>query len=726
MKLRDEMLANLADSAPALIAVYNTQTGVYTYVNKAVKKILGYEPEDFINGGMEFVISLIHPDDVSMLIAKNQAALEKANTTRLMSQTDEPISSFEYRIKHKNGSWVWLQTEGSVLSRDTDGKVLEVFKVSLDITKRKLNEAELQDLKKGFEEKLAKQTRDLQERERMFRNLIEVIEDYAIFHLDPNGQVTSWNEGIGNILGYTEQEIVGMSMSIFFTAKDQRDDAHLKELEDAKTKGTTVVEGIRVRKDGTTFYAVATVTPIWAEDGTLEGYSKIMRDVTELKEAEETIRYHAMHDTLTGLANRKALDEHFNISKSMAVRHGNKIGLIFLDLDRFKTINDTLGHGIGDLVLKEVAARLKKAVRKVDIVARLGGDEFVLLINEVHSAQNIGKVANKILESIRPSINVQDHNLHVTASMGIAMFADDGQDIYSLLKNADTALYRAKDAGRNRYQFYDYSMNLQSGSKLSLEQDLRTAVTNNQLRMEYQPFIDIKTGKVLGAESLVRWHHPKLGIVHPFDFIPLSEETGMIVPIGKWILDTVCQQGKIFEQAGFPLKVTVNLSARQFSEAELVSTITDSLNKTGYNAQNLEVEITESVAMDNIARTSLKLNDLKELGISISIDDFGTGYSSLSYLKKFPVQKLKIDKSFVKHAITDPQDSTIIRAIISMGQSLGLTVCAEGVEDEHQFALLRSMECDIAQGYLISKPLPAEQLVDWLKHYTMVREGSAY
>ncbi len=579
MKSRDEMLINLTDNAPGLIAVFNTQTGQCLYANKATNKILGYGPEDFINGGRDFVRKILHPEDHLGLLEQCQTVLETFNTTK-QNSADDLTTKFEYRVLRKDGTWTWLRTEVGILCRDHNNQVQEIFTVSSDIS--------------------------------------------------------------------------------------------------------------------------------------------------ELKEAEDTIRYHAMHDTLTGLANRKALDEHFNVSKSIAIRHGNKIGLIFLDLDRFKTINDTLGHGIGDLVLKEVAERLKKAVRKVDIVARLGGDEFVLLINEVHSAQNIAKVANKILETIRPNMNIQDHNLHVTASMGIAMFADDGQDIYSLLKNADTALYRAKDAGRNRYQFYDYSMNLQSGSKLSLEQDLRTAVTNNELYMEYQPFIDIKSGKVLGVEALVRWKHPKLGIVHPFDFIPLSEEIGMIIPIGKWILENVCRQGQAFEQAGHPLKMTVNLSARQFSEAELVKTIIDALHKTGYSAQNLEVEITESVAMDNIARTSLKLNDLKELGISISIDDFGTGYSSLSYLKKFPVQKLKIDKSFVKHAITDPQDSTIIRAIISMGKSLGLTVCAEGVEDEHQFALLRSMDCDIAQGYLISKPLPAEQLMQWLKHYNLVREGSSY
>ncbi len=718
----EQMLISVADNAPGLIAVYNIHTGKYLYINKAVTHILGYQPEDFINGGVPFAVSLLHPDDAPVIMAENATALTEAN--KGVPTEGEATATFEYRMRHKDGSWVWLRTEGTVFKRNEKGEVEEVFNVSLDITERKAKETELSELKKQFETQLTKQTKELTERERMFRSVVEVVQDYAIFHLDPHGRVTSWNEGIGKILGYTAEEVIGLPMSVFFTAKEQKEKAPEKEMEEALEKGTVMHDGIRVRKDGTTFFAIATTTAIFDENGKLEGFSKIMRDVTELKEAEETIRYHAMHDTLTGLANRKALDDHFNLSKSMAVRHGNKIGLIFLDLDRFKTINDTLGHGVGDMVLKEVALRLKNAVRKVDIVARLGGDEFILLINEVKSAQNIARVADKILDSLRPVTRVQDHSLHITASMGIAMFADDGQDIYSLLKNADTALYRAKDAGRNRYQFYDYSMNLQSGSKLSLEQDLRTALAQGQLFMEYQPFVDIRTGRVMGLESLVRWNHPKLGIIHPFDFVPLAEETGMIIPIGKWILETVCKQGNQFEAAGFPLRMSVNLSGRQFSEAELVKTISDTLKHTGYKAENLELEITESVAMENIARTSLKLNDLKELGISISIDDFGTGYSSLSYLKKFPVQKLKIDKSFVKHAITDPQDATIIRAIISMGQSLGLSVCAEGVEDEDQYNLLRSMSCDIAQGYLISKPMGAEMVVNWLKNYSLIVQAN--
>lgn len=712
---KNQLTADIADHMPGLVAIYNIQTGQYLYVNKAITKILGYQPEDFINGGVAFVTSLIHPDDVLEVTTTNNMALIEAESRHNDVSIDNIIMNFEYRMKHRDGSWVWLHTTGNIFQRDENGAVEQILNVSINITERKEKEAQLESLKSEFEQLLEQKTEALQDREKMFRSLIEVVEDYAILRLDVEGNIGSWNEGVANILGYSEEEIMGQPISIFFTEEEQRQNVHHEELEQAKTEGTIIRDGIRVRKDGTTFFSTSTITPIWDERGILQGFSKIIRDVTELKEAEEAIRYHALHDTLTGLPNRKSLDEFYSAAQSSAIRQGHKLAIIFLDLDRFKTINDTLGHAVGDLMLKEVAYRLRNSVRKIDTVVRLGGDEFIILVNVINSSRNAARVADKILESLIPITRMQDQSLHITASMGIAMFPADGQDIFTLLKNADTALYRAKAAGRNRYQFYDYSMNIESTSLLALEHDLRTAVQSDQLFMEYQPFTDIPTGKVVGVEALVRWNHPKLGILKPFDFIPLAEETGMIVPMGEWILRTVCEYGQKLKDLNLPLKMTVNLSGRQFAEAELVDNITSILAETGFEPSNLELEITESVAMENIARTGSKLNDLKEQGIAITIDDFGTGYSSLSYLKKFPVQKLKIDKSFVQHAITNPQDATIIQAIISMGHSLGLSVCAEGIEDVDQLALLASMGCNFAQGYLISKPLSYDKLVEWLQ-----------
>jgi diguanylate cyclase len=708
----------ITNQIPGLVVVYNIVTGEYLYVNSAVKKILGWEPEDFTAGGMAFAMSLVHPGDLPRIMEQNSQALEIANAN---PQSLNQVFNFEYRMRHRDGTFRWLHTEGSVFSRGPQNKVEVILNISLDITERKEKEDQLENLKQVLEHRVSERTRELQESEHRFRSLVEAVEDYAIFRLDTQGRVTSWNEGIEYILGYSKEEILGQPISLFFPAKEQEQGLPQRELEQAKSEGTSVHEGVRVRKDGTTFYTIATTTAIWDQQGSLEGFSKIMRDITELKEAEETIRYQALHDTLTGLANRKALDDHYNMAESIALRNKNKLAILFLDLDRFKTINDTLGHGVGDMILKEVAHRLLACVRQLDTVARLGGDEFIILLNDINSAQDVAHIADKILQSFVPVMRIQDQSLHVSSSIGIAIYPADGQDIYTLLKNADTALYRAKDAGRNRYQFYNYSMNLQSVVRLSLEQDLRNAVSQGQLRMVYQPFISLKTNQVVGVEALIRWHHPKLGVLHPYDFIPMAEETGMIASIGKWVLQTVCHENKRLKDKGLNLHVTVNLSARQFAEAELVDTIEQALAEADLPATCLELEITESVAMENIARTSSKLNDLKQKGLTIAIDDFGTGYSSLSYLKRFPVHKLKIDKSFVKHAITDQQDSTIIRAIISMGHSLGLKVCAEGVESQQQLALLESLGCDLAQGYLISKPLPPAELELWLNQ--VPREG---
>ena len=708
----------IADRMPGLVTIYSIPLGKYTYINKSITTVLGYKPKDFLNGGMEFMLSLIHPEDVPEVELQSKKALIAANIQSPKEQLQNLSTDIEYRMKHKKGHWIWVHTELSAFSRNEDGEVAEVLSISTNITERKEQENQIERLKSEFEILVDRQNKEIQDREKMFRSLIEVVEDYAIFRLDTEGKIRSWNEGVGKILGYTEEEIIGQPTTILFAEDDKAKNLHIEELERAKSEGTTIQEGIRLRKDGSTFFATVTITPIWDEQGVIEGYSKIIKDVTELKQAEEKIRYHASHDTLTGLANRNSLDEYFTMSKASAIRHGNKMALIFLDLDRFKTINDTLGHGVGDLLLIEVADRLRSAVRNIDLVARLGGDEFIILVNEVKSAQNVARVANKIIEALLPITRIKDQSLHITCSMGIAMFPADGEDIFSLLKNSDTALYRAKDAGRNRYQFYDYSMNMQSGSMLSLEQDLRTVVSSNQLFMEYQPFTDISTGRVIGVEALVRWNHPKLGILHPVNFIALAEETGMIVRMGEWIFKTVCEDGKKLRELGYPLKMTVNLSGRQFSENKLVDKICTTLEKTGFDANDLEIEITESIAMENVERTSSKLESLKELGISISIDDFGTGYSSLSYLKRFPVQKLKIDQSFVKHAITDGQDRAIIQAIISMAKSLGLTICAEGVESTDQLALLLSMECDYAQGYLISRPMEYDKLTKWLGQLT--------
>jgi diguanylate cyclase (GGDEF)-like protein/PAS domain S-box-containing protein len=714
-----KLLSTIADHVPSLVIMYDINNGRYLYVNKTVKKLLGYEPEELINGGLPFVSSLVHPDDLAAIMEKNQKALVEANSKPPGSDDDEPIISFEYRMRHKNGHYRWFQTDGTVFGRNAFGKVELVLNVSIDITERKATEEQLRLVKENIEQQAKmlslELTRTLQESEEHFRTLVQAVEDYAIFSLDVNGKITSWNEGVEYILGYTEDEIVGKHYSILFTPDDIASGAHEEELNVAKSTGRYVAERLHVRKDASTFHAVVTCTAIRDSNGNLKGFSKIMRDITEKKEAEETIRYQAFHDTLTGLSNREGLYEKFTAAMNNAQRHEQKLALIFLDLDRFKLINDTLGHAIGDLILKEVADRLSKAIRKNDVVARLGGDEFILLLTEIEDVEDVMKVSQKIFQALDPVIRVHNQSLHVTASLGISVYPEDGADINAMLKNADVALYRAKELGRNRYQFYNLGMNLKSVERLALEQGLRIAATESQLEMVYQPYVEISSGKVMGVEALVRWNHPTMGRIMPGDFIPLAEETGMISPIGNWILRTVCAQGHKWHSEGMNILVSVNLSARQFAEEKIVESISKILRETRYNPRYLELEITETVAMENISRTSVKLEDLKKRGINISIDDFGTGYSSLNYLKRFPVHKVKIDKSFISQAIENQQDQAIVRAIVSMGNSMGLAVCAEGIENREQMQLLSGLNCGLAQGYLISKPLSAADLTAWLK-----------
>ncbi len=701
--LNKSYLPSITEHFPGLVVMYNIRNGKYIYVNKSVKKILGYSPEDFIEGGFEFVSSIVHPEDLPRILKENSKALEKADKSKFKKIDQSPIATFEYRMRHKNGKWIWFYTEGSVFKRDKEDKTELVLNVSLDITELKEKEHKLLSLNEEIN--------NLKENARGFRSFIEVVRDYAIFRLDEEGRIITWNDGIKHIFGYEEREILGKSFSIFFTPEDLRHGKPQKALEIARQEGTSIEEGLRVRKDGTTFFASTTTTAI-VENGEVKGYSQILRDVTEKREAEETIRFHAYHDILTGLMNRKALDEHFDITKSIVGEQ--KIALLFLDLDRFKTINDTLGHGIGDLILKEVALRIQESVSSKDVVARLGGDEFVVLLPDISTLDDVVKTVEKILKSFELAIQIPNRSLHLSTSIGVAIYPEDGEDIFNLLKNADTALYRAKDAGRNRFQFYDVSMNLHSFAKLALENDLRRAITNDEIIFHYQPIVN-KNRKLIGVEALTRWNHPTLGLLQPGEFISLAEETGLIKLLGNEGNKKVWEQCKIWKiENNFCCRVSVNISSKHFDEIDFIKEFQKSLSLFNLSPYDVELEITESIAMNNNERTTTKLNDLKNMGVSLSIDDFGTGYSSLSYLKNFPISRLKIDKSFIRNCIENSQDQSIIKAIIAVGHSLGFEVIAEGVETEDQFELLKEEKCDGFQGYLFGKPLRPENFVKWL------------
>lgn len=424
--------------------------------------------------------------------------------------------------------------------------------------------------------------------------------------------------------------------------------------------------------------------------------------------AEATVQHQAHFDLLTDLPNRVMFNDRLTLALAHANRQRQMLAVLFVDLDRFKTIVDTLGHAVGDRVLQGVAERLQSCLEEGDTLARLGGDEFVVLLPQIRRADKAVKLAQQMLEVLKPAFHFAGHELHITTSIGIALYPYDGENADTLLKNADTALYRAKEQGRNNYQLYTPAMNARAFERLALENSLRKALERKEFLLHYQPQVDFRNNAIIGMEALLRWQHPDLGLVYPAEFIPLAEETGLIVPLGEWAIRTACLQAKTWQKAGFPpMNVAVNLSARQFQQHDLVETIARILKETELDSRWLEVEITESVAMQNADYAIVILRDLKEMGVQIVMDDFGTGYSSLSYLKKFPVHVLKIDQSFIRDLIRDPNDAAIANAIIVLAHSLKMLVVAEGVETPEQESFLREHQCDRFQGYLFSSPVPA-------------------
>jgi diguanylate cyclase (GGDEF)-like protein len=432
------------------------------------------------------------------------------------------------------------------------------------------------------------------------------------------------------------------------------------------------------------------------------------------KRVESMIRYQASHDSLTNLPNRLLFNEQLSLALIQAHQQDEMLGVAFLDLDRFKTINDSLGHAVGDQLLQQVADSLKLCLRDCDVIARWGGDEFTLLLPHLNSAEDITKIARRILDKLSLPFYAEQE-LYVTASLGIALYPYDGEDVETLLKNADVAMYQAKQLGKNNYQLYVEEMNTKVVRQLSLESDLRRAIANQELTLHYQPQIDIQTGKIVGVEALLRWQHPQLGFISPAEFIPLAEESGLICALGHWVLQTACKQQQLWYSAGlFPVRVAINLSAQQFQQTDLVNTMIQVLEATHVKPEHLEIEITESAAMRDVNFTISILRQLQDIGVTIAIDDFGTGYSSLNAIKYFPLHILKIDRSFVHDAVQDPSDAAIAKTIVALGKGLGLNVLAEGVETQEQLDFLRSIQCDSAQGYFFSKPLPPEEIAKLL------------
>ncbi|MGD8175699.1 putative bifunctional diguanylate cyclase/phosphodiesterase [Marinimicrobium sp. ARAG 43.8] len=472
-----------------------------------------------------------------------------------------------------------------------------------------------------------------------------------------------------------------------------------------------------MHKDGTLHTYLMVKFPLRNPDNDVFGVCTICTDISERKLAENALReqqsrlnYMAFHDSLTALPNRSLFYDRIYHGLARAQRSNSKLALMLLDIDRFKNINDSLGHDSGDLLLKAIAMRLNDGVRDMDTVARLGGDEFVVVLEGVHDMDDVVFIANKLLVTLARPLEIAGHEITTTVSIGVSVYPDDGADADELLKNADIAMYKAKEAGKNNCQFYTKGMSATAVNYLLLENDLRRAVEQNQLTLHYQPQVDLRSGELMGIEALVRWQHPERGLVSPAHFIPLAEETGLIAPIGEWVLREACRQQKCWLDAGKQVgRMAVNLSPRQFRQRNFPEKVETILRETGLPAQCLELEITESCAMEHAGETINQLKQLNQMGLFLAIDDFGTGYSSLAYLKRFPIQKLKIDSSFIHDIESDPNDAAIAKSIIGLAHNMQLSVVAEGVEKPAQADWLCDEGCDQGQGFLFSKPLSARQ-----------------
>lgn len=794
--------------------------GRWLMVNQSLCKMLGYTEHELLQISFQ---DITHPEDLTRDLQHVQDLVQGRAVSYRM----------EKRYFSKDGQIVHVQLDVALL-RSPDGTPLHFIVQIQDITSR-INAEKATEMV-----------------ERRFRRMIEDVSDCSIISLNVNGHVVAWNEGARRIKGYTSHEMLGKHFSRFHPAEDVSKDRPEKLLAMAKEAGRYQEEGWRIRKDGSRFWASVLMSAIHDADGTLIGFTKITRDLTERRNAEEVLaqsnrlrqaimdaapysiittdtagtitslnpaaermvmytaddligkktlqimhdqnevasraqdlsvqygkniepnfevfahearaglatehewtyvrkdgsrfpvqmavnalkdseqkiigfigiayditqrklreeytRHVALHDNLTGLPNRVLLNDRIGVAIEAAKRNQKRVGVMMLDLDHFKKINDTLGHHVGDELLKVVAERLRKNLRRSDTAARMGGDEFIIVTPDMSNSKDCDLIANTLVKAISAPIRIGVHELAITPSIGVSCFPDDGEEASTLIKYADAAMYQTKAAGRHGHKHFDAEAQAEAQRIVTMENDLRAAIANDHLQVYYQPQVCLKTGRILGVEALVRWVDPVKGMISPEVFIPVAEESGLIIPLGEFVLRTACRDTHVLEQrAGHPLQMAVNFSARQFQQEEMLEIVQSIIRETGVNPNLLELEITERVMMGSDEKARFRMQALRDLGISLAVDDFGTGYSSLSYLTQFPITALKIDRSFVDKMINSERDSAVVQAIIAMACSLRTKVVAEGVETLEQLEFLQRHVCNAAQGFLLGAPANIDQ-----------------
>lgn len=675
-RLADEARAAAREVNAILDSMIDTffrtdRDGRIVRISASVESLLGYVPRELIGRPLAVLCADGRPEPALV------GELERRGGV---------VRGFESRLRRRSGGSVWVSVSAHQL-RDAQGNVVGVEGTIRDVTERKEAEAEMAKLSSAL-----KQTADL------------------VMITDREGIIEYVNPAFEQITGYTRAEVVGRRPNVLKSGKQEA--GFYRALWQTIQRGETFNDIVINRKrDGSFYYEAKSITPLRSSSGEITHFVSTGRDITDQMQAQERLHFLAHHDSLTELPNRALLLDRLQQSLARARWHRRLVAVLFMDLDRFKTINDSLGHDAGDRLLQEVGARLRAAVRDGDTIARHGGDEFVVLLDDVAAEGDIALIAQKLLAGLAPPFTINGHVLHITASVGISSFPADGEDSQTLLRHADIAMYRAKEAGKNTFKFYSEEMSARALERLTLENSLRYALERGEFALHYQPQIDIATGAITGVEALLRWTHPALGAISPGEFVPLLEETGLILPVGTWVLREACAQLSRWQQAARPgLRVAVNLSARQFEDPALPGLVRALVEEHGLDPATLELEMTESVLMRQSVAVDEALHALNAIGVRLAIDDFGTGYSSLSYLKRFPIDTIKIDRSFTRDVIDDPDDAHIVAAILGMGASLEMEVIAEGVETEAQRDFLRRHGCRFMQGYLFARPMPAGEL----------------
>jgi len=656
------------------------------FVSAGCRELTGYGERDFMEGKVQFG-ALVHPAD--------RPAVRNAIYSALQANRRYSI---EYRIVRADGAQRWVWEHGTGI-RGAGGACIALEGFVQDVTGRRASEQALHEAERRFRS--------------IFENAVE-----GIFQSTPDKGYLAVNPALARMYGYdSPAQMIDTLRDIqhqLYVEPDRR--AEFLRLMSRHGQVLNFESQVRQR-NGNVIWISENARAVRGAGGEILFYEGTVVEVTERKVYEAKIRHQATHDALTGLPNRNLLSDRLQQAIHHAQRNGDIAAVAFIDLDHFKFINDSLGHQIGDELLKVVAARLKSCMRTTDTVARQGGDEFVIVLSSQKGMEAVTDTIRRILAVVAAPAPVNELELHVTCSIGVSVFPDDGHDAETLLRNADSAMYKAKELGRNSFEYFAAEMNTHAMQRLDLLNSLRHAVANKEFVLHYQPKIDLASGRLVGAEALLRWHSPSRGMVPPGSFIPLAEESSLIIEIGEWVLRAACAQNIAWQQAGYPaIPVSVNLSPRQLMREDIVGVVADVLRESGLAPGCLELEITETVLMRDVDKSLAALKKLKELGVKISIDDFGTGYSSLNYLKRFPVDTLKIDRSFVSDIATDQDDAAIVKAVISLAHILNLRVVAEGVEAEEQRRFLLENGCDEVQGYHFGRPVPCDAFAHaWLR-----------